>query len=648
MRRLGLFALTLVVLVGLGLPAAQAVRTTGYADWEPLAGASNDYTTSMELPVAGFPAAAVASDSRSGSVGVQSGSSVFFGPGTPVGAKYGSSLNRPYLNLRPKADNATAPSTTTYTFATPTPPTGWAFVLGDIDADAVTISAKDASGAPVTAAELGFAGGFNLCDFGTPRPAGCSASVGDVPTWDAGTRTLTGNPGATDTFGATGWFEPTVALSTLTLSFTRRSGFPVYQTWFAAVARTISGTVTDLGLPVPCPVTGVTVRLVGPNGEDLGTTTPDATGAYSFGQRATQPGYVVSIEPPATCIALSARTQTVSTAAADATADFLVRAIIPQPVSGKVTAGGTPLAGVTVTLHSVGGPKSTTTAADGSYLFDNNPANEDYFVTIDVPDGYTGTDQLPNFDIVATPITGQDFALTADPNVSGKVTGGGSGLGGVTVTLTPTAGPPLTTVTAGDGTYRFDRVPAGTYDITIDTPAGFTPAASRNDVTVNTQDVPDQDFALVRPGALGGTVHLGTPTGEVRGGVTITVDGPGGPRTLTTDADGNYFLDGLAAGTYEIRIAVPDGFDGVGGVVRTVTITAQGEIRSGQDFVIAAETTTTPTPTPEPEPEPTEPGGGVLPDTGSPVSRPLLLLGFGLLGAGLAAVGISRRRPTRA
>jgi hypothetical protein len=645
MRRLGVAGLIAAVIATVGVSAAQAVRTTGYADWDPLAGTSNAYTTRMQLPANGFPAAQVSSDSRSGSVGVQTGASVWFGAGTPVGAKYGSSQDRPYLNLRPKADNATTPSTTTYTFDEPTPPTGWAFVLGDVDADSVTVSAKDAAGAPVGAAQLGFAGGFNLCEFGSPRPGGCSASIGDAPTWTPATRTLTGNPTAADTFGATGWFEPTVSLSTLTLSFSRRSGFPVYQTWFASVARTISGTVTDVSAGGgSCPVTGVTVRLVGPHGEQLATTSPDAAGAYSFGQYATQDGYQVTVEPPPTCAAVGAQSKTVSTAVDDTTAAFQVRQIIPQPVSGQVTAGGDPVPGVTVTLHLPGGgTKTTTTAANGSYLFDDNAVDTGYFVTIDVPDGYTGTDQRPPFDVVAVPVTGQDFTLTANPDVSGVVTGGGSGLGGVTVTLTPTGGgPALTTVTDGNGGYTFERVPAATYDISIDAPPGYTPAPPIQGVVVDTSDLTGQDFALARPGALGGTVHLDTPDGAPHQGVSIEVSWPGGTQTLTTDEEGNYFLDGLAAGTYEIRVLLPAGYEGVGPLVHSVTISALGEIRSGADFVIAL--SATPTPTPTPTPVDTGTPGGTLPDTGLDVSLPALLAGIGALIAGLVLVGASRVR----
>ena len=644
-------------LAAVALAPAQAVRTTGWADWQPLTGTANNFSTTMQLPANGFPAASLASDSRAGSVGVQSGASVWNGPATPVGVKYGSSQNRPYLNLRPLADTAATPSTTTYTFAHPTPPTGWAFVLGDIDADRVQISAKDADGQDVSAAQLGFVQGFNLCD-SSPRPGTCSTSVGDVPTWDPGTRTLTGNAAASDTVGANGWFEPTVRLSSLTFVFTRRAGFPVYQTWFASVARTISGTVTDVSTGAgSCPVTGVIVRLVGPDGEQLATTTPDATGAYSFGEYATQPGYVVSIEQPDTCAVVGAESVEVSNAAGDAAADFQVRQILPQPVSGRVTVDGTdPLPGVTVTLHLPGGgTKTTTTEADGRYLFDDNAIGNGYFVTIDVPAGYHGVDQRPPFIVDNVPITGQDFDLTANPDVSGRVTDGGEGIGGVTVTLTPSGGgPAITTVTQGDGTYQFDRVPAGTYDISIDAPPGFDAEPPLTGVVVAAADVVDQDFALSKPGAIAGTVHVDTANGGGESGVEITITGPGGERTLTTDAAGDYFLDGLPPGTYEIRVVVPPGFDGVGPLSHTVTITAAGEIHSGQDFVIeAAASTTTPSPSSSPpatataSPTTGPTTGEELPNTGSDIGLSTVLLGAGLLIGGLAliaATGFGGRR----
>jgi hypothetical protein len=137
-----LCALALAVigtLFGAALPAA--AETAGWAEWGSLEGSAGNYTTTMQLPAGGFPEATMTSDSRGG-VGIISGASTWLSADTPPGATYGSSRNEPYINLRPRADRAGAPSTTTYTFDTPTPPGGWAFVLGDIDADEVVVTAK--------------------------------------------------------------------------------------------------------------------------------------------------------------------------------------------------------------------------------------------------------------------------------------------------------------------------------------------------------------------------------------------------------------------------------------------------------------------------------------------------------------------------
>ncbi len=66
----------------------------------------------------------------------------------------------------------------------------------------------------------------------------------DLPSWDGTTGVLRGNPTAADSAGASAWFEPTVALTSLTLTFSQRAGLPSYQTWFSATEHTVTGTVT--------------------------------------------------------------------------------------------------------------------------------------------------------------------------------------------------------------------------------------------------------------------------------------------------------------------------------------------------------------------------------------------------------------------
>ncbi len=253
----------------------------------------------------GFPAAELVSNTA-GPSGPATGASAWLGAWTAPGEVYGSSQNQQYLSLRPAANNAASPSTSTYTFEHPTPAGGWMLAVGDIDAEFLDVSALDADGAPVPISELGFGSTFNYCD-GSPRPSTCGASrPWLVPDWDSTTGRLAGPsedengeeiPGWTDSDGAAAWFEPTVSLSQITVTATWREGFPAYQTWSAALSRDVTGTV---GSADACEVEGleVTIRR---GTDDVATTTTDDQGQFGFDDLATYDDYVVTIEPGEGC-----------------------------------------------------------------------------------------------------------------------------------------------------------------------------------------------------------------------------------------------------------------------------------------------------------------------------------------------------------
>lgn len=220
--------------------AAYAVEPGTYASWS-VSGASGNWTGGG-TPAAGFPIATLSSNASN--VSVPSGASAFLGPGTPIGAAYGSSQKMNYLNVT--SAPGLADSTTTWTFASPTPAGKWAFAVGDVDADKVQISATDAGGNPVPVAQLGFQSTFNYCN-SSPKPSSClgPGPFTDVPTWNPATATLTGN--VLDTSGASAWFQPTAAIKTLTFKFSVQTGIPVFQLWLATKS-----------VPVDVPVRGVT------------------------------------------------------------------------------------------------------------------------------------------------------------------------------------------------------------------------------------------------------------------------------------------------------------------------------------------------------------------------------------------------------
>ena len=163
---------------------AQAATTAEYANWSQ-AGSSGAWTGTTTLSAAGFPVGALTSTSSA--LTIPTGASAFLSSDTPFGAVFGDSTGHPYANIGTATSQAS--STTTITFATPTPAAGWGFAVGDIDADTVQIAATDADNAAVPVAGLGWQSAFNYCAT-SPKPSSCAGPgpFTDQPTWDIATR----------------------------------------------------------------------------------------------------------------------------------------------------------------------------------------------------------------------------------------------------------------------------------------------------------------------------------------------------------------------------------------------------------------------------------------------------------------------------
>jgi protocatechuate 3,4-dioxygenase beta subunit len=659
--------------------SATADTAAGWADWEPLAGSAGDWSTTVRLPAGGFPAATVTSDARGG-VGVISGASSWLGPATPPGEAFGSGRDRESLDLRPRADRSTTPSTTTYTFERPTPSGGWALVLGDIDADRAVVTARGADGLLLSGAQLGWQGGFNYCT-GAGSPS-CQGAPEDEPTWDPATGELLGNPGAAETSGAAGWFRPTAPIATLTIEFYQRSGFPVYQTWLASQARDITGTVdlvdpggvTQGGLP------GATLTLLGPDGTELATATSDVSGQYIFPGYVAAPGYRVELTAlpdagdayPSGLIPFGERVaDEVDLSFADATGvDLAAREVRPVAVSGTVlTDDGAPVPGATVTLAPVGGgtPLTTVTSSTGEYLVDGvgwdaeDDRPRDHTLAVrDLPEGYV-TARAPGGVTVTVgqeqASTGNDFVVSAPSSVSGTVTVGGEPVAAAVVALTGPDGTVSTTTTGADGTYVFDGVSPGDHTVRVTAPEGYRAVGRESRaVTVADGDLTGMDFALTRPGSVGGTVtdDAGDPVPDA----TVTVAGPGGSITLATDTVGGYFTGDLAPGDYAVALAVPHGYTAKV-TERPFTVTRAGENRLEEHFAVVRAPVPSPTPsaspTPSPAPEPSpgpaqgsgsaDPGDGGWP--GSLAATGASVASIGLAAAILVGMGVALVRSSR-
>jgi len=279
------------------------------------------------------------------------------------------------------------------------------------------------------------------------------------------------------------------------------------------------------------------------------------------------------------------------------------------------------MAGVTVELRDSGGTviATTTTGAQGTFQF-AGAYNGTYTVTVVTNSGplatgaWSGTydtDGLDTANAVAVTVASGgvgyadfSYALSGtlaigdtifyDWNGNGTQDSEDEGVGGVTVRLYQDedgdgeidAGIDALiaeTVTGADGSYLFDSLPPGTYQVVVDTSAGhqrhYTVTAdpdSKKDgisvVTLTTEDNLDQDFGFLAAGfgSIGDTVWCDINTDGIQQpecsevgipGVAVQLyadlDGDGTyvlVRTATTDADGHYLFSALPSGNYRVVV----------------------------------------------------------------------------------------------
>ncbi len=264
--------------------------------------------------------------------------------------------------------------------------------------------------------------------------------------------------------------------------------------------------------------------------------------------------------------------------------------------NGALDGGEAGLAGVTLTLKDGSGTTlgTTTTAADGSYRFDNLQA-ANYSVVETQPAGFGSS--TPNTLAVTVTLAGlpnQNFGETAgsiggtvyrDDNNNGLKDAGEPGLGGVTVSLTstPAAGGNvnLSTTTAADGTYLFDGLAQGTYTVTETQPAAYNDGKDAvgssggtlgNDVVsaialAASAQATGYNFGE-RGTTLSGVVYVDANKNAVLdagesglSGVTLTLKSDAATvATTTTAADGSYSFTNLAAGAYSVVETQPPAY----------------------------------------------------------------------------------------
>ena len=370
---------------------------------------------------------------------------------------------------------------------------------------------------------------------------------------------------------------------------------------------------------------GVTVDLLDTSGNVVATTTTDAHGAYAF-TNLEEGTYKVRVRkegPIADLVQTEDPDATKDNASGDITLELNdpikenvnFGYISDNSISGTIyrddnrsnslNGGEAGYPEQTVQLLDKDGQviKTTKTDANGNYSFDNLPDGT-YSVKVVKDGALTDLEQTEDpdgaKDSASEPITldednptkkNVNFGYVPDYFIKGTIYRDGNRSGaldageklyeGVTVNLVGADGTVVaTTTTDADGTYSFDKLPAGTYTVTVaqDGPiAGLEqtgdPDATKDNssepITLNNDNpsTTDVNFGYIADNSLSGTVYRddsrnGDQDGTEPGysGVTVQLlDASGNVvATTTTDTNGTYSFSKLPDGTYSVKV-VKDG-----------------------------------------------------------------------------------------
>ncbi len=302
---------------------------------------------------------------------------------------------------------------------------------------------------------------------------------------------------------------------------------------------------------------------------------------------------------------------------------------IDRDNSATLDNGEPGIGGVSLTLRDVNGNVvgMTTTNPDGSYVFNNIDAGQ-FTITETQPNGYgSSTANVLTVNVPTSGLMGQNFGETTsslagtvyrDVDNSNTLTAPDAGIGGVMITLTGTdangVAISLSTTTAGDGTYQFTGLLAGTYSLSETQPAAYTDGAETagtaggstlvNDVIsgiglgagTNETGYNFGETLVSNPGtgAITGTVFVDTNRdmtltgGEAGvGGVQFTLLDVNGNLIglTTTNPDGSYIFNNVPAGSgYSVVENQPiDYGSDTPNTIAGITV-ASGMVNDGNNF----------------------------------------------------------------
>ncbi len=271
--------------------------------------------------------------------------------------------------------------------------------------------------------------------------------------------------------------------------------------------------------------------------------------------------------------------------------------------------------GATIELSTEGMNAVTMmSGADGTYLFEDLPGgfysvalkpiegmsgttSPMIYVVLVTEDGMVNSFMAANFGVMSASATGVIQGMVwNDLNGDGLVDDGEPGLEGVTVNLGGDA--TATTTTMADGTYAFNELSMGSYEVVSVGPEGWVlTTASPIQVILESDDAVFREASfgwmeeiVVELGTISGIVFNDLNNNQVQDdgepgleGIMVGLQGDAIAST-TTDADGAYMFTDLNVGDYTVKSFGPAGWTPTTEEILEVKIETAGQTVDGVHF----------------------------------------------------------------
>jgi len=290
---------------------------------------------------------------------------------------------------------------------------------------------------------------------------------------------------------------------------------------------------------------GVEVRLLGSDGYERYVETNER-GIYEFAGVEAGPLTVGLATDAATASGVAGTAPVITL---DLAADNIPHDGSESMVEGIVTIDGQPAAGVTVTLEAQWQTLQAETDAAGLYQFSRVPLGP---FTVSAGEAWSSASASATSGAAAQ--VRLDLAMRNEPfdgsasYVSGAVTANGSTLAGVEVRLAG-AEQTLSGITDYEGRYRFERVKAGPFTLS----AAYDGLSANIDGTAGATQFVTLNLVLQEPvqgTRISGVVRYSNGAGVADPEVTVFQDGR--TRFASSDGAGNYVVDGIQPGFFEL------------------------------------------------------------------------------------------------